>query len=477
MRKQRYIGIENELISFKGDRKIEFGSHFYNLKKRGKFFEISDKAIRTNTGNGYYVDGTEIEILTPPIPINKGFSSRLTDSLMVGRNHVIENTPFLKHTGYSMHWNITKNGDRSSFGRDIVVPFQLFGLTPLSVASALRDKESEGRFELLGDSLVNEDQINATALLLGAYALAKEKSNFPINLDFDVDKKVRNLVEDGRYSIVNTKLQGRNYETQVQDFVNLFYDWLSPFVYKLGDNKEIGNLEGFIKGEKKLEVDYMKYFFLLNNLKGKVEGIYNPVNILSQKGVISPVLNKNSIRDIPLEGKLLGNLISNKNFKISSLSWDNFTFRDKKDKTVKTIKGIEEIYKFSAKNSSLKYSGTKNLPAIETKCIDSSNEDLEERLGKRREYNIDEDTSGHSCEETNSFKNYFKDFNFNFLKGTFQNCLIFASSIAFTASLSLFLLNKPLANIEAKERIKEYIFNLEESPQENTKKDSLGVTI
>ncbi len=469
MRNQRYIGIENELISFKENEIVSFDDYFKRLRKE-RYFSISDKAIRTDTGNGYYVDGAEIEILTPPIPINKSFASRLTDSLMIGRNYVIENTPNLKHTGYSMHWNITKNGSRNSFGQDIAIPFQLFGLTPLSVGSALRDKENEGRFELLGDSLKDESQINATALLLGAYALIKEKYDFPIKLNFNVERQVKNIVKDGRYSFIDVYLDGKKREMQVQNFVELFYDWLSPFVYKLGDTGEIKNLESFIKGEKKLEMDDFKYFYLLTKMNGKKGGTYNPLEIRTPNGFKDPILKVNPKRKIPLEGKLWGNFVSNKDFSTSSLTWDKVILSE--GGRTFDLSGIDAVYRFSSKNSSLRYSGTTDLPKIKPKDI--TREDLEERLDKKMDYNPDEDNSGEDAKKVKSFSKYFQDFNLDFLKKTGRRILTTALICGALSSAGLFLFRGNIAKKEAEKRIEKYL-EKKSSNQENIVIDSMGV--
>jgi hypothetical protein len=108
MTNQRYIGIENEFVSFKNGNQITFTEYFNSIQSPSDF-NIASTAIRRITGNGFYVDGNEVEILTPPIVLNNGFATRLTDSLMIGRDFLVRKTPELKHTGYSMHWNLTKD--------------------------------------------------------------------------------------------------------------------------------------------------------------------------------------------------------------------------------------------------------------------------------------------------------------------------------------------------------------------------------
>ena len=118
MTQDKYIGIENELTSFENNKIEGFNSKDFNNLLKDEYFKISDTSIRSNTGNGYYIDGSEIEIITPPIALNKGFSTRLTNALIIGRNYVIENTPDMSHTGYSMHWNLSHDNNNFNLGEN-----------------------------------------------------------------------------------------------------------------------------------------------------------------------------------------------------------------------------------------------------------------------------------------------------------------------------------------------------------------------
>ena len=275
-----YIGLENELICFdSNERIINYQNVFDRIKKIGHY-KISENAIRTETGHGFYVDGSELEILTPPIALNKGFATRLTDLLMLGREYILKATPELKYTGYSIHWNLTKSCvDSDYFYEGLAVPFQVFGLTPLSMGFNLREKENTytlkdgqswtiARHEILGDSINDEDQIRALALLLGAYRFAIETQpdgRTPLKLldeRFKLRTMSRLFLPDGRYDNVEVHIPSANLkgDMQVQQYLELFYQWIEPFVKILGTNEEVDNLEDFIDGRKRLEFDRFRYF-------------------------------------------------------------------------------------------------------------------------------------------------------------------------------------------------------------------------
>ena len=334
MAEERYIGIENELISFRDGRRVAFISDDLMCVRREfeKYYNISDNSIRTDTGHGFYVDGCEIEILTPPVAINKGFASRLTDLLMIGRNKVLETTPDLAHTGYSMHWNFSRDArsiPSNYFFRGICVPFSLFGLTPLSVGSNLREKE--GRYEVLGDSINNEEQIKAAALLFGAYYMQARDTGLPGCLvpkeqAFSSDREYGYAYPDGRYDYVELEspLCGKR-QVQVQQYMEAFHQFLKQCIDALGTEEEIKNLEDFIFDEKKLEFDKFKYFAHIKNQNKKEAGIYLPLetNDTNNPGTI---LRKNPERMLPLEGRLLGDLLRKNRGKICEMAWSHIKF-------------------------------------------------------------------------------------------------------------------------------------------------------
>jgi len=347
---ERYIGIENELISFKREEKINAGEFFSHLKEDSDY-EKTESSIRTTTGHGYYVDGSELEILTPPVAINKGFATRLTDLLMIGREKVIKSTENIKHTNYSMHWNITNTNKRTNyppiFREGIVVPFHLFGLTPLSNGLKVQLKgEPNSRYEIRGDSLVNENQIKATSLLIGAYSYAIEKDNktpLPLRERWRSDENAL-FLPDGRHDQVSIFYDGSQKEIPVQQYLELFYHWIKPFVSKLGTKKEIQNLEDFISGSARLEFDDFKYFADLWGNGWKNQGVYLPFNIKNSTRP-NQVLESTGERELPLEGKLLGEIV--KKCEIKLIDWSFLKINTEKGQ--KEIQGIENIYAFANK--------------------------------------------------------------------------------------------------------------------------------
>lgn len=345
-----YIGIENELITYVGGKPRDFDSEtFDRLKSKfKKHYPISDTSIRTDKGLGFYIDGNEIEILTPPVRINQGFATRLTDLLMLGREAIVDaSVPGQVHTGYSMHWNVTNPGnlDGGFFFRRVAVPFYLFGLTPLSIGANIRGKDN-ARFELLGDSITNENQINSLALILGAYQQAAVNGNSPV---FKIAATNRNFFEgisDGRYAKIN--ITGPNEETtstvQAQQYLESFYEWLSPVIKKVGTPAEISKLEDFISGRAQLEQDKFDYYAFVRDSGLKREGLYYPnTEKVDEKTFTTLVSKTEKDRALPLEGRLLGQLITSKGDNIREMDWGQICFTDQPP-----IEGISHIYKYCA---------------------------------------------------------------------------------------------------------------------------------
>lgn len=376
---EKYIGIENEIVTFEKGfnfNRQNFTGYFDSFKNSSDYTK-SETAIRTKKGLGFYVDGAELEILTPPVAINKGFATRLTDLLMIGRERVIRSIPGLTYTGFSMHWNLSRgtgsNSNFNNFYHGLAVPFHLFGLTPLSYGLNVRTKdEDHNRIEILGDSLTNEEQIKATALLLGAYSYAMDSNpDLPFKLRFNTYSsyysdpfvmgcRTAMFLPDGRYDKVQVYAPEIGFEgkIQVQQYLELFYQWIEPFVKALGTKKEVQNLEDFISGRKKLEFDNFKYFSYLKDMNAKDEGIYMPTNTKNPKLPSQALKISNKKRSLPLEGKLLGALVKRRKNIIDSFDWSAIHFsRDVrvKGKWVYMIDGIRNIYEYA---SSL----NKNLP-------------------------------------------------------------------------------------------------------------------
>ncbi len=403
---ERYIGVENELISFKGNKIVSFDGYFEKLKEKFKeVYNNSTSSIRTDVGNGFYVDGNEIEILTPPISINKGFSSRLTDSLIIGRNKVLDATPELKHTGYSMHWNVSDNNKTAyNFYNGIAVPFQLFALTPLSKGFNLRTNKSK-RYELLGDSINNPEQINATALLLGAYSLAIEKyEKFPWEIDGLGSERNEILIGDGRYDFVKGNFDKLGKKIQVQQYLEGFYHWLKPTIEELGTKKELQNLEEFIFRAKELEFDKFKYFANLYDLGKKRDGTFLPFEDKDNSGTL---LRKADVKRIPLESKLLGEIVKKKNGQIRSLKWSYLEISGEEN-----ISGIKNIYEYA---QNLINNNTKFKTALENIKINSIHEFNPSELIK---YDFGEEKSSNflnkSKKQLHKIGRFFKDTGNNF---------------------------------------------------------------
>ncbi|MDO8517346.1 MAG: hypothetical protein Q7S33_04450 [Nanoarchaeota archaeon] len=394
----KYIGIENELTSFNDENEeIDFKKYFDRFANDSDYRKARN-AIRTTTGNGFYVDGAEIEILTPPILINKGFATRLTDSLMIGRDRVVKSIPELRNTGYSMHWNLSSQKELqeisdnyriekiSDFYKRLIIPFHLFGLTPLSVGLAIRDRTSLGRYELLGDSINNEEQINALGLMLGAYShlasnLDKHDKNFHLYYSnfnfFSVNCRIDSFLKNKRYSYFDSN-QG---EIQAQQYLEMFYKWIEPFVSVLGTKKEVQNLEDFIEGRKQLEFDKFKYYNCLNEMNFKSGGTYLPNELFK-----AITLTETRERKIPLEGELLGEIVKQLKDKIEEMSWNNITINDNNSE----IKGIREIYEFARRlNTKLPTLKEINLDELQTQHIDFG--DLLDSAGIKQD--VSKDTS------------------------------------------------------------------------------------
>jgi hypothetical protein len=426
MSQERYIGIENELTSFKDDafdseiirQGFELGD--FNKLLKDEYFKISDTSIRSNHGNGYYIDGDEIEIITPPIALNKGFSTRLTNALVIGREHVIKNTPHMQHTGYSMHWNLSHADSnfnleykRNDLINNLCIPFQLFGLTPLSCGFDVRTYRRNDRYEIIGDSLTDVNQINATALLLGSYCALIEstcfyRGNFPITLSkLDYNKYIPNMLDKGRYSKINVELDNKDTITQAQNILEIFYDWLSPFVYKLSERDEINNLEAFIKGTKKLERDDIKYFKKIKQNECITDsGVYLPLSVDIRRELKSQLLYSNNYKStVPIEGELLGIYASHakvdsyNNFITKSMNWDEITISKIEYDTVMTqnhstytemkqcnklIKGVDAIYTFAEQYCNKEYAKSLDTKDIFPRKISEKKMNL--KLRKKAKY-------------------------------------------------------------------------------------------
>ena len=352
----RYIGVEQEFVSFlKLDPfdSISFNNYFKKMRaKEESFFKISETSIRTGTGHAIYVDQNEIEVCTPPVRINTGFATRLTDLVMIGREKVINAVPELNHTGLSMHWNVSLDSNCDRFYAGMALPFHLFGLTPVSSALNMRSKGP--RAEFLGDYLTNEDQINALALLFGSYSYAFDANlgRSPILLDnlnksFSAGNKHNLFAPDGRFSQVSTVIHSLSLRESMpaQKYLEYFYQWVEPFAKQLGTNEEVSNLEAFIFGEKKLEFDSFKYFANLLDLGGKKRGTYYPIGGGNQEIPSKTLRRSGKERTLPLEGKLFGSFVVKEKENLRKLHWDTITSDCHRE-----LCSIDEIYEYATRH-------------------------------------------------------------------------------------------------------------------------------
>jgi len=359
---KRYIGIENELSSYLGKVRMPF-SHFKALRKSfNNVYQLSSTSIRTETGHGFYMDGDELEILTPPVLINKGFATRLIDLLLFGRNAVVNASSVQSHAGYSMHWNLTDSGtipyDRS-FWSGIAIPFSLFALTPLSVGAASRHKTN--RFELLGDSLNNEPQLKATALMLGSYLLARECKKLPPVLYRGQGPEI---TPEGRHTKVPVFIKNDKpgkppeyfeYESVVRDYfqegvieaqqvLRGFYHWLRPFAELVGTKSEVENLDALVTGAQSLEFDKFKFYAQLSKKGYKPNRHYVPG---FRVGGINATTTIKSVegRELPLEGRLWGSFLQECD-RIDAMSWTGVNFYDREG-LYQCLMGIEKISNYA----------------------------------------------------------------------------------------------------------------------------------
>ena len=367
MNEKQYIAIENELTSFRKNEqkrikgkelkiyfsKLKNQTHYTSKKEitTTQLSQIEKKVLRTETGNAYYIDGDVIEVVTPPIEINYGFATRLTNSLMIARENILKTIP-LEHTGYSIHWNLTtpysskeKNSEnRKKFMRPLIVPFQMFGLTPVSIGCAIRERYP--RWELMSDDIPTEKQLSATALLLGAYLKnQKNKSlmNYPTEIEIRKSKKDNRLVYSNNYTnrvkVIST-IEGKQ---TTQEFLLSFYERIHKEIEKLGDKKEIENLENFILGKENLEIDHNDFWIKTRNNQPNNLGINLPLKIKNKTNIF----RKNKIKkQTPLEGKCYGVIISKKN--IQKFSWNKLVIKNE-DGTLSKIEGVENIINYGSR--------------------------------------------------------------------------------------------------------------------------------
>lgn len=388
MNNKQYIGLEEELalFNFKGKYKSEpdikgESYHFSRNKTMKKINRIVSKTgaknlgkssysgtsrFITSTGNMLYCDSSDqglmIETATPPILINKGFATRLIDAAMWRRDFIINKIPNYQYTGYSMHWNLSRidlsgaiDSDRpqeidgliqdteKTSLQQIIAPFQMFGLTPLSLGARIKFKKD--RKEILGDSIKSEDQIKAMALMLGAHHLNfNQLEDFPKLSSLLIKKDYNKGIIKNIFSIcgrdAHLNLENIEEEMPAQDYLERFYRKIKPSVLELGTKDEIKNLEDFIFGKKKLEIDEREYFNYLKEKGAHTNGIYFPLELkFMNKNNSQKLKLNNKKRKIPKENKIMSKII--KEHQVNFVNWANITFNDSI-----TTKGIDELYTY-----------------------------------------------------------------------------------------------------------------------------------
>src|SRR3989344_9411125 len=112
-----YVGIEQEfqLMDTKSGEHLEATDHWDTLEnsvgqRHHKVFHISGTAVRTRYGNGRYCDEEDLEVCTPPVRVQRGFTRSAAGLLYLARKELVEfvspdeNNALI---GYSTHWNLT----------------------------------------------------------------------------------------------------------------------------------------------------------------------------------------------------------------------------------------------------------------------------------------------------------------------------------------------------------------------------------
>jgi len=424
MSNDRFIGIENELMGFHEGHRVKVDEYFLRLKNRlGRYFEKEPYMIRSSFGHKLYVDRSVLEIATPPVLINRGFASRLTDLLIMGRDEVIRSSPELEHTGYSMHWNIDASTvSIDDFFEGIAVPFHLLGLTPLSVGMRIREGDmgrESGIYELLGDSIAGYDQILVTSLILGSYSCAVDsleaKKTMPkaVNMRLIADRNPGLFLPEGRYNHVKARIGGDAAvkKIQAQQYLEIFYHWLRPFVDSLSTLDERKMVEDFIFRRKDLEFDKKKYYDCLKKNKIKEKGFYLPFRTGDPRcpGTVITVAHPPiEDRNIPLEGRLMNAIITEPRIDIDHLSWKSIRYRCSGSEEEFFVKGARNIYELGAA-----IDGTEIFPSSYNPGENSFYRPADIIVPERIVYDPDKDDFNYPAEQISpkkSFSESFKSF-------------------------------------------------------------------
>jgi len=273
-----YVGIENEFQLMREKSYENFSGHFQSLLQNFEYayYARSSTAIRTSVGSSLYADGAEPEVCTSPVRVQKGFAQKATDALYLARRELVDfisSDPSLNLIGFSMHWNLTnplENVNQGELMKALVVPYSLLSLTPVSSGINLRSGRTGNRLELLADHISDEDQIRAFLLFYAGTVLNIEANieQLPLlYIESSVNpggNKYDNPVLDGRYTPIEVLVDGKDVKTiSAQDYLQVYFEFFKNGFEELATPEDMENLEAFITGRKKLEVDkFKKYAFV-----------------------------------------------------------------------------------------------------------------------------------------------------------------------------------------------------------------------
>ena len=342
-----YVGIENEILAYyRNGEYVRFDESYWNqLLQRypHNFFKKSETAIRTKSGSAIYLDG-DPEVNTHPVRVEPGFAQKAADSLYLARKELVDfvSPDDLRLIGYSMHWNISDvvgdYNDTMVVLNRMAVPYSLFALNPLSCGINMRykDEGSGKRLELLGDHIEDEDQIRAFLLFYAASIVNFRANQFklPIRTSLTLkteDRHYPNLVPDGRYSEIEVvELRSGSMTITAQNYLEIYFEFFRKGIEQLGTPEEVKNLEDFVYGRKKLEIDQFKRFAIASLFKKNKKTYFEYAPELC----MNP--NKYSEdREIPTPmGRFLGSLADKTNmfvredvrqFSVSSMDWGYIT--------------------------------------------------------------------------------------------------------------------------------------------------------
>lgn len=265
-----FIGIENEFEVFSGFDRVKFDEVWQTLlnEYRQKYFLSDDKKIRTKTGAQLYADNSVAEVCTAPALIRKGFATDVTNDLYNARKMLLEFTSslrYLKLVGYSTHWNISNhvpmNKDKKQLLEALCVPYALFTENLLSSGVAFKEIF---KLEFKSDYIDNLDQVNAFLIFFAGTML---NINSEIIDSLPQVSVSGNPVIDGRHTRYDVIFKGKEQNLTAQSLLELYFYMFRDCFIKIATVEEMKNLEDFVSGKNKLEVDCFKKYAFLSTLK------------------------------------------------------------------------------------------------------------------------------------------------------------------------------------------------------------------